>query len=174
MVILFAVATLWAQNDQAKTVRSTDPAIAPILESLMTHPKSAKVQAQSINVGFGEYAHCEIHGSDMDCDPRTKIHRINRLVLMFDFGGRSVEVIGGCSPSDNRHCGELTHLGEAASLSCSEPSKDVYVCMTTGWNNFLIERKKGAYFIFPVEVGNKPNRRYYIPLASIDGLVVSD
>jgi hypothetical protein len=164
-----------AQTDAAKTVRSSDPAVASILEFL-SHPNSAHVQANDIRVAVGEYTHCETHGSSTDCTPRTNFESEYQLVLAFNFNGQPIKVVGGCSPSESRHCQGFSWLG-GTRPDCRFTSKAVYVCTNEGSSNtFLIEKKKWKtiheYFIYPVE-GGKPNRRYYIPLAAINDMVVS-
>jgi len=173
-MLLFAGLLGHAQTDSAKTVLSSDPAIASILESL-SHPTTAHVEANDIQVPVGEYTHCETHGSSTDCAPRTNFEREYQLVLVFNLNGKSVKVVGGCASYESPHCRGFSWLG-GASPNCRYTSKNVYVCTTEGSNVFLIEKKKWEtihrYFIYPVE-RSKPNHRYYIPLATINGVAVS-
>ena len=171
-MLLFAGLPGYAQTDSAKTVRSSDPTIASILESL-SHPTSAHVEANDIRVPLGEYTHCETHGSSTDCAARTNFEREYQLVLVFNLGGQSVKVIGACSPSESSSCKDFSWLG-LGMPNCRYTSKNVYVCTTEGSNMFVIEKKKWKqtqrYFIYPVE--GKPNRHLYIPLAAINDMAV--
>ncbi len=164
LLILFVAVGLSAQ--------SSDPLVAPIIEAL-SHPTQAHLEVNTIRVDAGTYTHCETHGSSSDCEPRTKFHELYQLVLTFELSGKSIKVLGGCDPFfGDRHCHEFSWLGEALIPNCRTTSKGVYVCTTTGSKEFVIERKKREYFIYPVE-GGKPNRHYYIPLMRINDIVVS-
>lgn len=96
---------------------------------------------------------------------------VYQLILMFDVNGKTVKIVGGCLPSEERHCKSLMPLSTTP-LQCGAVEKDVRRCSVEGWNRFVIEKKKRQYYIYPAFY-NKPDRHFYIPLASIDDSVVA-
>ncbi len=150
--MFIAFASAFGQTDTPKTVRSDDPAIAQILNSL-SHPNSAELQANDIKVSVGD----EVH----------------RVVFHFNLGGQSVKVVAGCSTfsQDSRHCGSLLWLGNMQTLSCTGTRP--VVCATTGSGTFVIEKqkKKKGYLVHPVE-GGKANNHVEIPVTTIDDRVL--
>jgi hypothetical protein len=139
-----------------------DPVTAQILDAL-SHPTQAEIEANDITVSGGA-----------GVQPSIRNAEIHRLILHFSVNGQSIEVIAGCSTLDDRDCHTFGELGDPSSLACG-PGGDpkVRVCTTKGSRTFQIEanKKEHGYFVYPVE-GGKPNRRYKIPLASINDKVV--
>jgi hypothetical protein len=154
VLILFIAAVLSAQTGN-RSVGSSDPAVARILESL-SHPSRATVEVQEIKIPAGEYTHCVArtngNRTDSDCVPQTRFEEMHRLILTFSLDGRPVEVTGGCSSYEHdRRCG-LIALGGLGAGQCRN------------------ETNQAGDITHPVE--GKPNRRYYIPLARIDGATI--
>ena len=170
LAILLTSSFIMVFAADAKTVRSDDPAVAPILDSF-SRPTLTHFQVNEIKTATGEYTHCETHGASTDCTPQTKFLVVYQLILMFDVNGKTVKIVGGCLPSEERHCKSLMPLSTTP-LQCGAVEKDVRRCSVEGWNRFVIEKKKRQYYIYPAFY-NKPDRHFYIPLASIDDSVVA-
>ena len=175
---LLTVAGLSAQTGSTKQVRSSDPAVSRILVAL-SQPSRATAEVQEIKIPAGDYTHCVTttsgNRSDSDCSPRTRFEQMHKLILRFTVDGRPVEVVGGCSSYEHdRRCGMIA-LGGMAPPECRDVTNPAgvathNVCSEKGTGIFVVEKKKNRFYIYPVE--GKPNRRYYIPLATIDGTAI--
>jgi hypothetical protein len=178
LAIAVISAGLSAQTGNPREVRSSDPAMARTLESL-SHPAQATVEVQEIKIPAGQYTHCVTrtngNRTDSDCAPQVRFEEIHKLALTFSLSGAAVEVIGGCSSFENDHQCDRIALGGMGAPECHDginKAGDVTHswCSEKGSGSFVVERKKNKFFIYPVE--GKPNRRYYIPLASIAGATI--
>lgn len=170
--VLIAVGAARAQDDHAaKTVRSGDFAMAQILNSL-SRPTHARVDVNDIKIPSGEVTRCEsyTHGNHTvsDCSPHTRFEEVHQLILLFSLNGQSVKVVAGCSSLvDGRHCHGFAELASTNLPDCH--GVNPFVCVTKGIGTFQIEgkKKKHRYFVYPVE-GGKPNRRYEIPVVTVN------
>jgi hypothetical protein len=155
-----------------------DPVTAQILDTL-SRPTFAEIEANDIKVPNGEVTQCEEYKNgnhaESTCAPHTRFEEIHQLILHFSLNGQSIKVIAGCSSYANgRDCHTFGDLGDPFTITCG-PAADpkVQVCTTKGSRTFQIEanKKKHNWFVYPVE-GGKPNRRYKIPLASVNDKTV--
>jgi len=163
ILALVIAAGLSAQTGNTRELRSSDPAVAPILEAL-SHPSQATVEVQEIKIPAAQDTHCVTrtyrNRTDSDCAPQTRFEEMHRLILTFSLGGRPVRVIGGCSSFEHdRRCGVIA-LGGLGPVECHDETNQTgdvthSVCSAKGAGNFVVEKKKG-FFIYPVE--GKPTR----------------
>jgi hypothetical protein len=170
--VLIAVAAAGAQDDRApKIVRPDDVAMAQILNSL-SRPTQAQVDVNDIKIPSGEVTRCDsyTHGNhtESDCGPHTRFEEVHQLVLLFSVNGQSVKIVAGCSSlTDGSRCHGFTELAGTNLPNCR--GVNPFVCVTKGIGTFQIEgkKKKHQYFAYPVE-GGKPNRRYEIPVVTVN------
>jgi hypothetical protein len=164
--------------DNIRLVPASDPSVAPILE-MFKQPTSAWVVVNDVRIKTSESIVCRsssqsigvIDSTTTVCDPRGNFLEEHQLILSLNFHGHPVEVIGGCSSGDDRRCTTFQWLGDIRSLKYHQNSA-AQISTSAGAGDFVIERRKGRmhmYYIYPVE-GRKPNHRYYIPLATVNGV----